>query len=70
MLAIAVLVALMATVQAIDWFGPQASEVTPGTSWLAFAAYGAVTAAAFWLGTTREPGPFSRRAPGDYPAPD
>ena len=69
-IAIAVLVILMATAQAINWFGPQASAVTPATSWLAFAAYGAVTGVAFWLGKTREPGPLTRRPPGDYPLPD
>ncbi len=69
-LAIAVLVVMLAAVQAIDWFGPKATEVTPGTSWLAFVAYGAVTGAAFWLGSTREHGTLTRQAPGDYPLTD
>ena len=69
-IAIALLVLVLATVQAINWFGPQATEVTPGTSFLAFAAYGAVTGAAFWLGRTREHVPDTRAAPGDYPLSD
>ena len=69
-LAIVVLVVLLAAVQAINWFGPQATEVTAGTSWLAFVAYGAVTGAAFWLGGTREHGPATRRPAGDYPLSD
>ena len=68
--AVAVLVVLLATVQAVNWFGPQATDVTPGTSWLAFVAYGAVTGAAFWLGRTREPAGATRRSPGDYPLED
>lgn len=66
-IAVAVLVLLLAAVQAINWFGPQATEVTSGTSWLAFAAYGAVTGAAFWLGSTRQPASATHTAPGDYP---
>ncbi|WP_295639666.1 hypothetical protein [Novosphingobium sp.] len=69
-LAIAVLVLLLAAVQAINWFGPQATEVSPGTSWLAFVAYGTVTGAAFWLGSTRDAGSATRQAPGDYPLSD
>jgi hypothetical protein len=69
-IAIVVLVLLLAAVQAINWFGPQAAEVTRGTSFLAFAAYGAVTGAAFWLGSTREHGSVTRTVPGDYPLSD
>ena len=69
-IAVAVLVVLLAAVQAINWFGPQATGVTASTSWLAFAAYGAVTGVAFWLGRTREPAPDTRRSPGDYPLSD
>lgn len=39
--------------QAIDWFSPPPSEVTIGTSLLAFFAYGLATLSAWWLGTTR-----------------
>ncbi len=39
--------------QAINWFAPPPSEVTAGTSLLAFFAYGLATLAAWWLGITR-----------------
>ena len=68
--AVAVLVMLLATVQAINWFGPQATEVTTGTSLLAFFAYGTVTAAAFWLASTRDYAHITRSSPGDYPLED
>ena len=45
-----VLAALLLVLQAINWFGPVATEVTPGTSYLAFFAFGAVTLAAWWMG--------------------
>ena len=55
-----VLAAILLALQAINWFGPVASEVTPATSYLAFFAYGLATLAAWWLGKTRVP----RRAQG------
>ena len=45
-----VLAALLLVLQAVNWFGPVATEVTPGTSYLAFFAYGAATLAAWWMG--------------------
>jgi hypothetical protein len=40
---------ILLALQVYNWFGPVEPEVTAGTSLLAFAAYGAVTAAAWWL---------------------
>ena len=54
--AIMLAVVLLA-LQAVNWFGPVASEVTPGTSYLAFSAYGLATLAAWWLGKTRVAAP-------------
>ena len=68
--AVTVLIALLATVQAINWFGLQATEVTFSTSWMALAAFGAVTAVAFWLGRTRAHASATRMSPGDYPLAD
>ncbi len=48
-----VLAAILLALQAINWFGPVAAEVTPATSYLAFFAYGVATLAAWWLGKTR-----------------
>lgn len=48
-----VLIVVLATLQAVNWFGPPPTEVNAGTSLLAFAAYGLATAAAWWLGMTR-----------------
>ncbi len=45
-----VLAALLLVLQMVNWFGPVATEVTPGTSYLAFVAFGAVTLAAWWMG--------------------
>ena len=42
--------ALLLGLQLFNWFGPVASEVTPGTSYLALLAYGLVTLAAWWMG--------------------
>ncbi|MGX7952505.1 hypothetical protein ACWPM1_08055 [Tsuneonella sp. HG249] len=39
--------------QAINWFGPEPTAVTAGTSLLAFFAYSLATVAAWWLGKTR-----------------
>lgn len=47
------LAAILAALQAINWFGPPPTEVTVGTSLLAFFAYALATAAAWWLGMTR-----------------
>lgn len=69
-IAIAVLVLVLALLQAVNWFAPQAREVTPGTSWLGLLAYGVATLAAFWLGRTRTGPDRTRAAPGDYPLPD
>ena len=48
-----VLAAILLALQAINWFGPVAAEVTTATSYLAFFAYGVATLAAWWLGKTR-----------------
>ena len=48
-----VLAAILLLLQAANWFGPVATEVTPGTSFTAFFAYGLATLAAWWLGTSR-----------------
>lgn len=48
-----VLGAILLLLQAVNWFGPVPTEVTPGTSFLAFFAYGLATLAAWWLGTSR-----------------
>ena len=42
--------ALLLGLQLFNWFGPVASEVTPGTSYLALVAYGLVTLSAWWMG--------------------
>lgn len=47
------LVVILLGLQAVNWFGPEPTEVTIGTSLLAFVAYGLATAAAWWLGMTR-----------------
>ncbi len=39
--------------RAVNWFGPEPTAVTAGTSLLAFFAYGLATLAAWWLGMTR-----------------
>ncbi len=48
-----VLAAILLALQAVNWFGPVATEVTAATSLLAFFAYGLATLAAWWLGKTR-----------------
>lgn len=48
-----VLAVILLGLQAVNWFGPEPTEVTAGTSLLAFVAYGLATAAAWWLGMTR-----------------
>jgi hypothetical protein len=48
-----VLGVVLALLQAVNWFGPVAEAVTPGTSYLAFFAYGLATLCAWWLGSTR-----------------
>jgi hypothetical protein len=45
-----VLGALMLALQLFNWFGPVATEVTPGTTYLAFVAYGLVTLTGWWMG--------------------
>ena len=52
-----VLTVVLLALQAFNWFGPVASEITPATSFLAFFAYGLATLAAWWLGKTRVPAP-------------
>jgi hypothetical protein len=52
-----VLGAVLAVLQAVNWFGPVAEEVTPGTSYLAFVAYGLATLCAWWLGKSRTHAP-------------
>ena len=49
--------ALLLGLQLFNWFGPVASEVTPGTSYLALFAYGLVTLAAWWMGKSADQRP-------------
>ena len=51
------LAAILLALQAFNWFGPVAAEVTPATSYLAFFAYGLATLGAWWLGKTRVAAP-------------
>jgi hypothetical protein len=44
------LAAVLLLLQAVNWFGPVETEVTTGTSLLAFFAYGLATLAAWWMG--------------------
>ena len=48
-----VLGAVLLALQLFNWFGPVATEVTAGTSVLAFFAYGAATGVAWWVGRGR-----------------
>ncbi len=50
MLRVAALAAVLLVLQAINWFGPVAPEVTPGTSYLAFFAFGLSAIMAGWMG--------------------
>lgn len=53
---VAALALVLLVLQAINWFGPVAPEVTAGTSYLAFFAYGLATLAAWWMGkSARQP---------------
>lgn len=45
-----VLGAVLLVLQAANWFGPVASEVTAGTSLLALFAFGLITLIAWWVG--------------------
>lgn len=47
---VAVLAVVLLVLQAINWFGPVEPQVTAGTSYLAFFAYGLATLAAWWMG--------------------
>ncbi|RDV01543.1 hypothetical protein DXH95_14720 [Sphingorhabdus pulchriflava] len=49
MLPLAVLGGVMLLFQAVNWFGPVETEVTTGTSLLAFFAFGLITLAAWWV---------------------
>ena len=51
-----VLGGVLLLLQAVNWFGPVESEVTAGTSVLAFVAFGLATLAAWWMGkSARKP---------------
>lgn len=50
MLRVAALATVLLALQGINWFGPVEPEVTAGTSYLAFFAYGLATLAAWWMG--------------------
>jgi hypothetical protein len=54
LLPVAVLAAVLLLLQAINWFGPPPTEVSAGTSVMAFVAYGLATLAAWWA--ARRPG--------------
>ena len=47
-LPLLILTGIMLALQAINWFGPVESEVTTGTSLVAFVAFGSVTLASWW----------------------
>lgn len=49
-LRLGTLTGLLLALQAVNWFGPVEADVTTGTSLLAFAAFGLVTLAAWWMG--------------------
>ncbi|MFO1256209.1 MAG: hypothetical protein U1E37_11175 [Sphingomonadaceae bacterium] len=49
-----VLAAVLLLLQAINWFSPAESEVTAGTSYLAFFAYALATLAAWWMGKSAQ----------------
>lgn len=46
---VGVLALVLLGLQAINWFGPVEPEVTAGTTYLAFFAYGLATLAAWWM---------------------
>jgi hypothetical protein len=54
-LALGVFAAVLAVVQAIDWFGPRTTVVDAGTPITALAAYSVIAALAVWLQATRAP---------------
>ena len=49
-LRVGILAALLLALQLFNWFGPVETEVTLGTSLLAFVAFGLTTLAAWWMG--------------------
>jgi len=49
------LAGVLLLLQAINWFGPVEPEVTAGTSYLAFFAYGLATLAAWWMARSAAP---------------
>ncbi len=49
-----VLALVLLALQGINWFGPVEPEVTAGTSYLAFFAYGLATLAAWWMGKSAQ----------------
>jgi hypothetical protein len=53
MLALALFAAVLALVQAIDWFGPRTTVVDSGQPLTALAAYSVIAALAVWLQATR-----------------
>lgn len=53
-LRLAVLAAVMLLLQAVHWFGPADPEVTGGTTFLAFFAYGLITLVAWWVGKSAQ----------------
>lgn len=50
MARLGVLAGVLATLQAINWFGPVEPDVTLATSLMAFLAYALATLAAWWMG--------------------
>lgn len=52
---VVVLTSVLLILQAINWFGPVDPEVTAQTSFIAFFAYGLVTATAWWMGKSAAP---------------
>ena len=52
-----VLGGLMLALQLFNWFGPVATEVTAGTSYLALVAYGLITLTGWWMGKSAAKAP-------------
>ena len=48
-----VLIGVMLVAQAVSWFGPQPVDYSPALPLTAIAAFGVITALAFWTGKTR-----------------
>ncbi len=61
MVPFVVLMVALFGLQAFNWFGPVAADVTPATSYLALAAYGGATLLAWWASAARRRDPLALR---------